>query len=60
MELFAHNAIEKGEPCSGLIVADNSRPMQRRHGLWPLFALALAINEMELFGQLANFQQNDG
>ena len=31
VELFAHNAIEKGEPCSGLIVADNSRPMQR-HG----------------------------
>ena len=56
MELFAHNAIEKGEPCSGLIVADNSRPMQPM----PLFALALAINEMELFGQLANFQQNDG
>ena len=26
----------------------------------PLFAFSLAINEMEVFGQLANFQQNDG
>ena len=60
MELFAHNAIEKGEPCSGLIVADNSRPMQRRHRRGHFFALSIAINEMEEFGQLAKFLRNDG